>query len=224
MEHPSGLRVQYRERKNPPGRKEISMILRLVSSALVMMVMAGPAAAARADSPTETVKNLIATVRSYNGTANGTAATADAAALVEARKKTDDTLAIDALARELLGPHWKTLGPVEQKSFTTLLTRLFHEIAFPKSAEFFGALDVDYRDETVNDAKASVETLVSHPQEGRIAIEYRLERVHDKWLVSDVLLDGVSMVTNVRTQMQQVIAKESYQGLVKRLRTRLAKS
>jgi ABC-type transporter MlaC component len=41
-------------------------------------------------------------------------------------------------------------------------------------------------------------------------------------VIEDVLLDGVSMATNVRTQVQQVIAKESYQGLVKRMREKLA--
>jgi len=34
----------------------------------------------------------------------------------------------------------------------------------------------------------------------------------------------VSLVTNLRAQMQQVIGKESYQGLVKRMRDKLAES
>jgi len=38
------------------------------------------------------------------------------------------------------------------------------------------------------------------------------------------LLDGVSLATNVQSQMQQVIAKESYQGLIKRMREKLAES
>jgi len=57
-----------------------------------------------------------------------------------------------------------------------------------------------------------------------VAIEYQLHQAQGKWTIHDVLLDGVSMVTNVRTQIQQVIAKESYQGLVKRLRDKLTES
>jgi len=67
-----------------------------------------------------------------------------------------------------------------------------------------------------------VETEVSHPKEGQVGIEYKLRKTKGKWMVDDVLLDGVSMATNVRSQVQQVIAKESYQGLVKRMREKLA--
>jgi len=38
------------------------------------------------------------------------------------------------------------------------------------------------------------------------------------------ILDGVSLITNVQSQVQQVIAKESYQGLIKRMREKLAES
>jgi phospholipid transport system substrate-binding protein len=72
--------------------------------------------------------------------------------------------------------------------------------------------------------EAVVETTVSHPKEGQVTIEYKLHKTGDHWTVADVLLDGVSLVTNVRTQMQQVIAKESYQGLLKRMREKLTES
>jgi ABC-type transporter MlaC component len=73
-------------------------------------------------------------------------------------------------------------------------------------------------------ADAVVETTVSHPKEGQITIEYKLRQAGERWTLTDVLLDSVSLVTNVRTQMQQVIAKESYQGLLKRMREKLTES
>jgi phospholipid transport system substrate-binding protein len=124
----------------------------------------------------------------------------------------------------MLGPEWEKLSAGEKKNFTQLLLSLFQKIAYPKSAEFFGDLQIDFREEKVTGDEAVVETMVSHPKEGQVDIQYQLHQANGKWMIEDVLLDGVSLVTNVRSQMQQVIAKESYQGLVKRMREKLAES
>lgn len=171
-----------------------------------------------AASPTEAVKNLIESVRSYGKEAS----TQDSARNSKVQKVVEETLAIQDLAESVLGPHWKKLSASEQENFTQLLLALFQKVAYPKSAEFFSDLNIEYVNERVNGSAAVVETEVSHPKEGLVAIAYQLRQRNGKWVIDDVLLDGVSLVTNVRTQMQQVIAKESYQGLVKRMRDKLA--
>jgi phospholipid transport system substrate-binding protein len=171
----------------------------------------------RAETPTDTVKNLLDAVRSYNDAA-GHAVNATAQKVVEG------TLPIRDLSQEVLGPHWGKLNASEQKSFVQLLQDLLQKVAYPKSAEFFGDLSIDFVGERVMGADAIVETTVSHPKEGRITIEYKLRQAGERWTLADVLLDSVSLVTNVRTQMQQVIAKESYQGLLKRMREKLTES
>jgi len=101
---------------------------------------------------------------------------------------------------------------------------LLQKIAYPKSAEFFGELKIDYANEKLNGTEATVETKVSHPKEGQVGIDYQLHQANGKWLIDDVFLDGVSLVSNVQSQVQQVITKESYQGLIKRMREKLAES
>lgn len=168
-----------------------------------------------ADTPTNTVKNLLDAVRAYNGATGNPA---------NAQKIVEETLPIRALSQEVLGSHWSKLNASEQKSFVQLLQDLLQKVAYPKSAEFFGDLSIDFVGERVMGPEAVVETTVSHPQEGQITIEYKLRQAGARWTVTDVLLDSVSLVTNVRTQMQQVIAKESYQGLLKRMREKLTES
>jgi phospholipid transport system substrate-binding protein len=136
----------------------------------------------------------------------------------------EETLAVRDLAQRVLGPEWAKLKANQQKDFTQLLTSLFQKIAYPKSAEFFGGLQVEFRNEKITGSEAVVETMVSHPKEGQIDITYQLHQNNGKWMIDDVLLDGVSLLANVRSQIQQVIAKESYQGLVKRMREKLAES
>lgn len=183
-----------------------------VMSAVLVGVLAQPAGA---ETPASTVKDLLDAVRSYNG-----ANTVNA----DAQKVVEETLPIQDLSQEVLGPHWSKLNASEQKNFVQLLQDLLQKVAYPKSAEFFGDLSIDFVGERIMGANAIVETTVSHPKEGQITIEYKLRQSGDRWTLTDVLLDSVSLVTNVRTQMQQVIAKESYQGLLKRMREKLTES
>lgn len=172
----------------------------------------------RAETPANTVKNLLDAVRSYNNSADGKTVNANAQKVVE------ETLPIQSLSQEVLGPHWSKLNASERKGFVQLLQDLLQKVAYPKSAEFFGDLSIDFVGERVMGGDAVVETTVSHPKEGQITIEYKLRQAGERWTLTDVLLDSVSLVTNVRTQMQQVIAKESYQGLLKRMREKLTES
>jgi phospholipid transport system substrate-binding protein len=169
-----------------------------------------------ATSPTDTVKQLLEAMRAYKTANGGTNSSA--------RQVVEGMLPIQDLSKQVLGAHWAKLNAAEQKSFVQLLHDLLQKVAYPKSADFFGDLQIAVVNERVNGSEAVVETTVSHPKEGQVAIEYQLHQARERWTVHDVLLDGVSLVTNVRTQMQQVISKESYQGLLKRMREKLTES
>jgi phospholipid transport system substrate-binding protein len=192
---------------------KLRSLVNLVSLTLVL----GMVQAAWAETPTSTIKTLLDAVRSYDKAAS-------AAANTNAQKVVEGTLPIRDLSKEVLGSQWEKLTVTEQKSFVQLLQDLLHKVAYPKSAEFFGDLRIEFVGENIMGADAIVETTVSHPKEGQVTIEYKLHKVGDHWVVADVLLDSVSLVTNVRSQMQQVIAKESYQGLLKRMKEKLTES
>ena len=176
-----------------------------------------------AEGPTATVQKLIDSVQSFKPE-TASLSVQDRTENNRALKVAEETLAIQDLAKRVLGEQWGKLNASEQKNFTQLLVQLFQKIAYPKSAEFFGDLKIDYTGEKMNGNGAVVETKVSHPKEGQVGIEYQLLQVNGSWMINDVLLDGVSLATNVQSQMQQVIAKESYQGLIKRMREKLAES
>jgi phospholipid transport system substrate-binding protein len=50
-------------------------------------------------------------------------------------------------------------------------------------------------------------------------IEYLLLRRNGTWRVYDVVAEGASMVTNYRAQFAQIIRQESYDDLIKRLKS-----
>lgn len=176
-----------------------------------------------ADGPTTTVQRLVESVRSFKPETAPLSAQ-ERTANTKAQKVSEETIAVSDLAKRVLGPQWSKLSAAEQKDFTKLLAQLLQKIAYPKSAEFFGELQIDYTGEKFNGTGAIVETKVSHPKEGQVSIDYELHQINGKWMINDVLLDSISLVTNVQSQIQQVISKESYQGLLKRMREKLAEN
>lgn len=210
------------------------MKTRIICSSLAVMLLAVPVLGWAAEGSvtqgsvtqgpaTTIVKRLLDSVRSYKKDTPELSAQ-DRAANTQALKVAEETLDVQTLAKHVLGPEWVKLKVGEQKDFTQLLVNLFQKVAYPKSAEFFGDLQIEFRNEKTSGTEAVVETMVSHPKEGQVDISYQLRQTNGKWMIEDVLLDGVSLLANVQSQIQQVIAKESYQGLVKRMREKLAES
>jgi phospholipid transport system substrate-binding protein len=112
----------------------------------------------------------------------------------------------DKIAPLVLGKHWKTATPAEQErfkhEFQTLLIRVYSR-AF-----------VEYNDWTINflplemsneATKAIVQTKVLQPGQQPIDVNYRMFLSRGEWKVYDIMIDGVSLVTNYRTTFNDEI-------------------
>ena len=55
-----------------------------------------------------------------------------------------------------------------------------------------------------------------------IEVEYRLLQRHGDWQVYDVVIEGVSLVSNYRTQFNKIILENSFDTLMKKMRLKLA--
>ena len=53
-----------------------------------------------------------------------------------------------------------------------------------------------------------------------LSIYYRMLKSSNVWKVYDVVLDGVSLVKNFRSQFGRIIEAESVEGLLEKLRTK----
>jgi phospholipid transport system substrate-binding protein len=69
--------------------------------------------------------------------------------------------------------------------------------------------------------RAEVATLVVHPEEGEVEVGYCLVLQDGRWLIEDILLDGVSLRLDLRSQAQKILREESYEELKRRLREKL---
>ena len=85
-----------------------------------------------------------------------------------------------------------------------------------------GTLRLRYLDETIDGDRARVGLLILTRRDVNIPVEVRLVHRDERWLVWDVVLDGISVVGNYRAQFDRIMRRGSYATLVAHLRAKTA--
>jgi phospholipid transport system substrate-binding protein len=124
-------------------------------------------------------------------------------------------------ARRALGPHWNARTPEERKEFVALFADLLDRAYLSKIDQYQGE-KVRYTNETVDGDEVTVKTTLLTPRGTSIPVDYRMHLVDGRWVVYDVIIEGVSLVANYRQQFNKVIVTESYPVLVQKLRAKQA--
>lgn len=128
----------------------------------------------------------------------------------------------EEMAQRALGPHWQKRTPAERKDFAALFGELLERSYVSKIESYTGEQSVSYLKETIDkDGLASVVTEVSSKRDTAVSVEYRLLRREGNWQVYDVIIEGISLVNNYRTQFNNIVTQESYEALVKKLKLKL---
>ena len=126
----------------------------------------------------------------------------------------------DALARLAAGANLDGRSGAEVQEFLAL----FHEFfvrTYVQRLLLFDAPDFVFGAERVTGDEARVATEVVTSGD-RFAVDYTLHRGADGWRVTDIVVEGVSLARNFRAQFDAAVAKDSFQGLLERLRAKVA--
>jgi phospholipid transport system substrate-binding protein len=101
--------------------------------------------------------------------------------------------------------------------------RLFGDLlerSYISKIELYGGEKIQYSADRIDGDHATVQSRLVTKHGTEIPIEYRMLKKRDRWLVYDVVIEGVSLVANYRTQFNKIIQTSSYGELVKRMKTR----
>ena len=67
-----------------------------------------------------------------------------------------------------------------------------------------------------------MKTKIVTPKGTEVPVDYHVHLKSGRWLVYDVLIEGVSLVSNYRAQFNKIVQTESYTALVEKLRAKEA--
>ena len=130
-------------------------------------------------------------------------------------------LKVPEISQKALGKYWSKHSEEQQKQFQTLLGNLFVHVAFPSSAKFFTNLNIVYGKTRSKKDMMVVPLTVVHEKEGEVDIDFSLKQTEAGWQVVDVILDGVSMRNNLRSQFYKILKKNDFKELVRRMKKKL---
>jgi phospholipid transport system substrate-binding protein len=121
------------------------------------------------------------------------------------------------MAKRSLGSYWRRLSPEEKKQFITLFTALLED-AYLDEIESYNGEKVLFVKERQDNDYAEVDTKIVDNKGREFAVDYRLYNLNGDWKVYDVLIEDVSLVNNYRAQFNRVLARESFDELLTRMR------
>jgi phospholipid transport system substrate-binding protein len=121
------------------------------------------------------------------------------------------------MARRSLGSEWRRRTPEEQKEFVRLFTDLL-ERAYLDKIESYSGEKVLYLKDREDGNYAEVETKIVDKTGQEYSLDYRLHKVNGDWKVYDVIVEDVSLVGNYRSQFSRVLAKSSFDELLKTMK------
>ena len=135
------------------------------------------------------------------------------------RKIANEIFDFGETAKRSLARHWTPRTPAEREEFVRLFADLL-ERSYISRIELYGGEKITYVGETIDGDQAVVRTRLVTRQGTEIPVEYRMHLRDGKWLVYDVVIEGVSLIANYRAQFNKIITTSSYEELVKKMKTR----
>jgi phospholipid transport system substrate-binding protein len=127
------------------------------------------------------------------------------------------------LSRRTLGREWKKMKAEQQKEFVELFRELLQGVYADRLLAYSDQKIIFDKETMLKKGRAEVQSYLQTSDGKKIPLFYRLTDKSGSWKVYDVIIEGVSMVKNYRTQFKQILAKDSPDKLIEILREKVKK-
>ncbi|RMH41551.1 MAG: ABC transporter substrate-binding protein [Gammaproteobacteria bacterium] len=127
-------------------------------------------------------------------------------------------IAAKTIARKVMGRHWRAATDEQKEKFTTEFTTYLkryyakaflsyddQQLRYDEKAKWLSPKSVLVRSELIQKDKAPVE------------IRYRLTRGKNGWLITDIVIEGVSLVISNQRQYDGLIRREGLDTVIAKL-------
>jgi phospholipid transport system substrate-binding protein len=124
------------------------------------------------------------------------------------------------LSQRALARHWQARTQAERDEFVQLFAELLERTYIRQIEQYSGGERVQFLAESAEGDQATVRTKIVAKAGTEIPVDYRMHRVGERWLVYDVAIEGVSLVSNYRAQFDRIIRSSSYKNLADKLKAK----
>jgi phospholipid transport system substrate-binding protein len=122
----------------------------------------------------------------------------------------------EEMAKRSLGAHWKEISTEEQNEFVHVFSDLLARTYLTKIETLKRGM-VRFDSERVESPRALVKTFIENNGD-KFPLDYKLLDRSGSWKVYDVVIENIGLVANYRNEFAGVIRKETFAGLLKKLK------
>ncbi len=126
------------------------------------------------------------------------------------------------LSKRTLTINWKKFSPDQQKEFINLYTTLLGDAYSDKILEYSNEKITFTKEVPLTSKTVEVQSAVLRKSEA-IPVYYRVILKDGQWRVYDVIIEGVSLINNYRTQFKDILANNPPETLIETLRKKVGK-
>jgi len=125
------------------------------------------------------------------------------------------------LSIRTLGKQWKKMSAEQQTEFVSLFKKLLQGVYADRLLAYSDQKVLFEKEIMLKKGRAEVQSFLQTSDGKKIPLFYRLTDKSGSWKVYDVIIEGVSMVKNYRTQFRQIISNDSPDKLLEVLREKV---
>jgi phospholipid transport system substrate-binding protein len=122
----------------------------------------------------------------------------------------------DAMGREALGQHWSSFTPAQRKEFMPLFRELIQR-AYVQDLLLFQNPDFEYAGQQLLEGGALVDTKIVTPKDN-FDVRYTLIPAGDKWMVTAITVEGVSLTANYGNQFNRLLSRMTADDVIALMR------
>jgi phospholipid transport system substrate-binding protein len=193
----------------------------IVRSALLVVALAALPAAAQDVAPDALVKNVTLEVVDLISKDKAIKAGSRARLIAVIEAKVLPHFNFTAMTALAMGQNWARASPEQRKllteEFRTLLVR-----TYASALAAYSAQKLDFRPLRARstDTDVTVNVRVLQPGAQPVTLDYSMEKTANGWKVYDVMVGGVSLVANYRTEFANTVRASGVDGLIRDLKTK----
>lgn len=126
-------------------------------------------------------------------------------------------------AKLVLARNWKQFAPAQQEEFVGLF-KDYLVANYRKNIDGYAGETVEItggREESRGDY--TVRTRILRAGQDEVLVDYRLRKTDSaQWLIIDIIAEGISLVSNLRSQFQEIYTRDGADGILKAMRAKIS--
>ena len=122
----------------------------------------------------------------------------------------------EEMSKRSLGANWRRVSRDDQQRFVQLFTD-FLEKSYADQIESYDGEKIAYGREQLAQDQAEVDSKIITKKGREVTVNYKLRSAGGDWKVYDVVIENVSLVNNYRSQFNRILAKATFNELLKKL-------